>query len=216
MSVRFIAYLALLAATIALFGCEAQPPPARPAVVWLDYQGGGIPTPPRDDGCSGRIQPELRLYNEDEVQFEADLRRRFDGLAITFTTAHPPEGSEYLSVVLTGGTADDCRPGATGVGEAPILCPLDRVAGTGYVFTGGGIDGDTASGWADVTAHEVGHMLGLVHVGDDDIMNPQDNTNGFGVAPLLGDEPSCDGSKIQDAPSILLARLGPVGTSVTP
>jgi hypothetical protein len=214
MSVRFIAYLALLAATIALIGCEPQAPPSAPSplTVWIDY-ADGTPTPAHDDGCSGSPLTPVAFDAPARAAFEAGLSTAFGGLAVTFTTSHPER--EYVSVVVTGGTWQECPGAPPCTGEAPILCPDHPRSASGYVFTNND-PGETPGNWALVAAHEVGHMLGLVHVTGDDIMNPNGQGPVFGIAPLLGDEPSCDGSKIQDAPSILLARLGPVWTSVTP
>jgi hypothetical protein len=60
---------------------------------------------------------------------------------------------------------------------------------------------------AGTGAHEVGHMLGLVHVAGADIMNPDAVGSSFGTGAVY-DNPTCAGGTTQDEPALLVERVG--------
>jgi len=205
------AILALLGLAGVLGGCaeyDQSPPGPRPLTVWLDY-ADGTPTPAHEDGCHGAPQPALSIDDATQTAFEAGLHARLGDLAITFTTAHPDVGA-YVSLIVTGGKSQDCPGAPPSIGEAPILCPGVPRSASGYVFTDNGLVPASADGWASIAAHEVGHMLGLVHVSEgDDVMYPGGAGVGFGLGTAIpGGEVPCAGGTTQDEPSILEAAVG--------
>jgi len=177
----------------------------RPLVVWLDYHDG-TPTPTVDENCGGAPQPAVSCDGACKDALELGLHARFVGLAIDFVRERP--ATEYLALIITGGSSADCPGTRTCIGLAPVYCGGQR-AGGGYVFTDGGMIPSDMDHWAGVAAHELGHMLGLVHVEAPDVMDQWASGQGFGAGTTVdGGDLTCAGGTTQDEPALLAAALG--------
>jgi hypothetical protein len=176
----------------------ATPTLPRPATVWVSF-ADGTPTPAADDGCGGVVQPAVSCDADCRGLILFELQQFFGDLAVSFVTAHPM-GTDYLSLIFTGGTSEDCGTGGDYGGLAPLLCGAGG-HGTGYVYT------QQSGGMAATGAHEVGHLLGLVHVQGDDIMNPGVVGTSFGGGPVA-DHATCAGTTTQDDVALLVERVG--------
>jgi hypothetical protein len=194
----------------ALLTAPIAPPGPRPLSVWLDYHRGIAMTAPAagDVLCQGAPKTFLECGETCKNVFEGGLRAAFAGLAITFFRDEP--GWEHLTLIITGGPSSECPGFPPCQGYAPVYCGGQR-SGGGYVFTNQRMEADPA-GWALTAAHELGHMLGLVHVQGPDIMDPGgDGGPAFGVGTTIdgeGEDLTCAGGTVQDEPALLAATLG--------
>src|ERR1700690_306740 len=179
----------------------AAPALPHPTTVWVSF-ADGTPTPAADDGCGGVLQPAMDCDADCRGLALFELQQFFGDLAVSFVTAHPM-GTDYLSLIYTGGTSEQCNGTSEG-GEAPVLCGSGG-HGSGYVYQQD-IPSDVL---AMVGAHEVGHMLGLVHVQPaGDIMNPGSySATSFGGG-TVADVPTCAGGTTQDDVALLEERVG--------
>lgn len=179
----------------------AAPTLPHPTTVWVNF-ADGTPTPAADDGCGGVLQPPVVCDASCRGLMLFELQQLFGDFAVSFVVAHP-QGTDYLGLIITGGTSEQCGTGGDYGGIAPVLCGAGEHA-SGYVYAQPGV---TVEWMAGTGAHEVGHMLGLVHVAGADIMNPDAVGSSFGTGAVY-DNPTCAGGTTQDEPALLVERVG--------
>lgn len=110
------------------------------------------------------------------------LETIFIGTPITFTTTQPSDDSEY-SVIHIGGDGSEFKGHGNfwGLAEQIDMYNHDR-KDTAFVFSDLIFDGGSTDRLIEVTAHEIGHLLGYAHY---DFNSPQSAANSFSNAPLI-------------------------------
>ena len=204
-------------------------------VVHLNFEGGEYYDPISERTWNiSAFDPDLEGIDNITAGDRAEIIQEvqiwlvelFDGLDIVFSVNEPAEtcstiffGSEFYDgqPLLYGGTGD-----SQGI-DAGNLKPDDD--GLVYTSSFGGVNGggpyanaqEYALAFAIVAAHELGHLLGLVHTagGASDIMQPgreklRNADAAFVLAPLEDNE-----EESQNAPFVLWLVLGTNPTETT-
>lgn len=192
-------------------------PPTGRQVVFLNFDGA-----PLTSGGNDATRNKTRLLTVSSHNYPAMSWGSFGGkdkgmadvlkevkilyykYGVEFVTKRPASGD--YSMVMIGGTGQNCKGGGSAVGISPLDCKNNDKTDVLFVF---GNRLSSAKQVAFVIAHELGHAVGLEHIDNNKgIMYPQlsGNTTGWASGNVSGGS-SC-GRTTQDADKILTENLG--------